>query len=286
MAVDAVLILGCGYTGQRVAERCLARGLRVIATTRQPERLLSLALAGAAIVPVDVADHASLARLRQLVGPDTAVLHSVPLLRQDGQAHDPTPTIVAALADQVTRMVYLSTTGVYGAQAEVDEHTPAQPVTPQQQLRLAAEQAVLSGIAAPLVLRPAAIYGPGRNAYESMRAGSYRLIEDGSRLTSFIHVDDLAAHAEAALLTTVRGAYPVADEQPCTGREVATLCAELLGQPLPPSIPLAEAHETQRYSRSVDGRAIRAALGITLRYPSYRSGLLASLEPAATEPAR
>ena len=34
-----ILILGCGYTGQRVAKRFLAMGARVTATTRNPQRL-------------------------------------------------------------------------------------------------------------------------------------------------------------------------------------------------------------------------------------------------------
>ena len=37
-----VLILGCGYTGQRVAKRFLARGARVTATKRNPQRLAGL----------------------------------------------------------------------------------------------------------------------------------------------------------------------------------------------------------------------------------------------------
>ena len=36
-------------------------------------------------------------------------------------------------------------------------------------------------------------------------------------------------------------------------------------------------HETRRADRRVDGRAIRAKLGITLRYPTYRQGIPASL---------
>jgi nucleoside-diphosphate-sugar epimerase len=206
----------------------------------------------------------------------------VPLVEQPGGPIDPTPQIIKALQDRVERMVYFSTTGVYGNTWRVNEHTPTNPQTLRQQLRLAAEQAVLVGIKSPLVLRPAAIYGPGRNMYESIRQGRYRLVGDDSNFTSYIHVADLAAHAEAAFGATLTGAYPVADDYPCPAREIASYCAELLQMPLPPFVPLEQAHETLRFSRAVDGHAIRRALGISLQYSSYKVGLPASLAEVPT----
>jgi nucleoside-diphosphate-sugar epimerase len=89
-------------------------------------------------------------------------------------------------------------------------------------------------------------------------------------------VDDLAAHVEAGLLSDITGAYPVADDEPCTSREIAEFCAKLLDLPMPP-----EQAKTFSTSRRVDGSAIRRALGITLRYPSYRVGVPASSGSAA-----
>ena len=42
MSAAPILILGCGYTGVRVAARLLARGERVIAASREPEKLQHL----------------------------------------------------------------------------------------------------------------------------------------------------------------------------------------------------------------------------------------------------
>jgi hypothetical protein len=89
-------------------------------------------------------------------------------------------------------------------------------------------------------------------------------------------VDDLATHCEGALFSDLTGAYPVADEEPCTSREIAEFCAQLLKVELP------KGHvATPRIfgDRRVDGSAIRKLLGITLRYPSYRVGIPASLTP-------
>jgi nucleoside-diphosphate-sugar epimerase len=172
------------------------------------------------------------------------------------------------------RVVYLSTTGVYGMAQAVDETTvPAAPRTNRELARVSEEQAVLSGPWSALVLRPAAIYGPGRGVHASMRAETFRLSGD---FVSRIHVDDLAAHCVAGLLSSVTGAYPVADEKPCTSREIAEYCAELMSLPVPEALG-----EIRRANRRVDGSAIRRLLGIQLRYPSYREGIAACLAEEA-----
>jgi nucleoside-diphosphate-sugar epimerase len=229
-----VLILGCGYTGRRVARRFLARGASVTETHRDTARFE--------------------------VKPGALVLHSVP---PEGSAG-----LLEMLGGAPARVVYLSTTGVYGDAQFVDESTPVSPRTEKYRLRVEEEQRVEEGPWPSLILRPAAIYGPGRGVHESIKQGKCRVDDN---FVSRIHVDDLAAHVEAGLLSDITGAYPVADEEPCTSREIAEFCATLLELPLPLEQP-----KTSSTSRRVDGSAIRRALGITLRYPSYRVGVPAS----------
>jgi nucleoside-diphosphate-sugar epimerase len=270
-------IIGCGYTGRRVARRLLAAGAPVTATTRDPGALRDLAALGAKVLRLDAGEPGSLEVLRNHLTLGARVLLSVPTLRGPHGLCDPTPRIVEALGDAPSRVVYLSTTGVYGNTRVVDERTPAAPVTERQRLRLDAEQAVMQGPWPSLVLRPAAIYGPGRGVHAAMREGSFQLAGAGSNFVSRIHVEDLAAHAEQALLSDLTGAYPVADDEPCTSREIAEFCARLLGLPLPESVLEEELSETRRSDRRVDGSAIRRLLGIALRYPSYRQGIPAAL---------
>jgi nucleoside-diphosphate-sugar epimerase len=253
-----VVILGCGYTGKRVAGRLLARGVNVVLTTRHRESLSDLASLGAEVLELDAAQPGPLA-----IPEGARVLHSIPLLEPG--AIEVTPQLLAAFTAQPARVVYLSTTGVYGATRDVDETTPPAPNTERERLRIAAEEAVQSGPWSSLVLRPAAIYGSDRGIHVSMK------------LVSRIHVDDLAAHAEAALFSDVTGAWPVGDELPCTSREIAEYCSRLFDLPIPTSADPARLHETRRADRRVDGSGIRRALGITLCYPTYREGLRASL---------
>lgn len=251
-----VLVLGAGYTGGRAAALLRAAGHTVVATRRQGGDL--------AVALPDTAP------LLSLEGNDWRVLWSAPPV--DG---------IGVLAGKAARMVYLSTTGVYGDARIVNAATPASPMTERTRLRWEAENTVLRGPWSACVLRPAAIYGPGRGAHESIRAGRWRVAGDGSNYTSRIHVDDLAALAAAAVLGDLPGAWPVADDEPSTNAEITRFCCDLLGMPMPPSAEAAQLDETRRADRRVDGGEVRRRLGITLRYPSYRIGVPAALNAAS-----
>lgn len=255
----------------------MTRGVPVVATTRHPEALKCLRELGATVLRADAESGAGLRDLREHVEAGCRVVHSVPTLRTASGALDPTPRLLDALGDRPVRMLYISTTGVYGRAREVDETTPVDPQTERERLRIRAEEAVIAGPWSALVLRPAAIYGPGRGVHVSMQQGEYKLVGDGGNFVSRIHVEDLAMHVVSGLLSDVAGAFPVADEEPCRSREIAEFCARLLGLPMPGSIEPALAGETRRSDRRVDGRAIRRLLGIELKYPSYKSGIPAAL---------
>jgi len=164
---------------------------RVTATTRNPERLADL---GAAIICTeDLSAH---------VRPGMLILHSIP--------PDAPADLLEPLRGKAARVVYLSSTAVYGSASRVGETTVPEPGTPLAQACLDAELTIAEGPWSSLILRPAAIYGPGRGIHQSIQRGEYSL---SNTFVSRIHVDDLAAHAEAALLSAVTGAWPVADEE-------------------------------------------------------------------------
>ena len=261
-----VAILGCGYTGKRVARTMLAAGHRVVCTSRSPEHLSELT--GAELVRFEAPSDASLSHIPE----GSHVLYSIPPV--DG---GDLPVWAALAERRPSRVVYLSTTGVYGDSRDVDERTEPAPRHARDRERLDAEAAALSRPWSSVVLRPAAIYGPGRGIHESMLHGRFRLVGSGDNFVSRIHVDDLAAHVVAAMMSEVGGAWPVADEHPCTSREIAGFCAELLQVPMPPGVDAEVAHHTRRADRRVDGSAIRRELGLTLRFRSYREGIPPSL---------
>lgn len=266
-----VLILGCGFTGRRVAGRLIAAGRRVLATSRsgyvdvRGVEARKLELPG----PIDLSG----------VPDGVLVLHSIPVV--DGKEY--TSDLLASLGSRPRRLVYLSSTGVYGRIRDVDEHTVPAPETERERLRFAAERLALECPFPALVLRPAAIYGPGRGIQVSMAAGAFRLAGTGENYVSRIHVEDLAELACRALSSGLTGAYPVADDHPCTALEIARYCSELLGVPMPVQAEPGSLHETRRADRRVDGRAIRRLLDVELRYPGYREGIPATLDQIPQE---
>jgi nucleoside-diphosphate-sugar epimerase len=278
--VADIFILGCGFTGRRVAARLLAAGHGVSGTSRSADSLRDLAAQGLRAIGFDALEPGALERLANLIPEGAVVLDSIPTLRTAQGLFEPTPGLVKALGGRPSRVVYLSTTGVYGAARDVGESTPAAPQTERQRLRVAAEEAVRSGPWRSLILRPAAIYGPGRGVQEALPRGEYKLAGDGSNYVSRIHADDLAAVAAAALLADITGTFPVADAHPCSSREIAGFVSGLLRIPLPETVSSSELSETRRSDRRVDGSAILRRLGISLRYPSYREGIPAALAAA------
>jgi nucleoside-diphosphate-sugar epimerase len=268
--MSRIVIVGCGYTGRRVAQSLAAAGHEVIATSRDTENLAGLPVTA---LRFNIQNDLDRAHLSAAVDSDSRVLLS-------------TPVVDARLARAVSaanRIVFLSTTGVYGAQREVNESTRPAPRTERERARFDSEL-VLDHAAT--ILRPAAIYGPHRGIHSAMRAGKYIMARDGSNFVSRIHVDDLAAHAAAALFTEATGAWPVADEEPCTSREIAGFCAGLLGLPMPPSVAAEALSQTRQTDRRVDGSAVRRLLGLKLKYPSYRYGIPACVAAEAAVPGR
>ncbi len=251
-----VLILGCGYTGKRVAAGLASSGCDVVTTNRDAEP---------PALRFDINDPVSLAAIDSHITSETRVLYSIPEVSPE----------VMKILERAKRLVYISTTGVYGSQVFVDAGTQVD----ESHTRVASEHLIQTHPSA-LILRPAAIYGPGRGIHMSMAAGTFRLAGDGSNYVSRIHVDDLATHCTAALFSDQTGAYPVADDEPCESREIAAFCARLLNLPMPDRANPQELHQTRQANRRVDGREIRRLLGIELKYPSYRVGIPACIERA------
>ncbi len=182
------------------------------------------------------------------------------------------------------RVLYISTTGVYGAAQVVDEYTTPEPNTERDRLRLATENLLASAGWPALILRPAAIYGPGRGVHTSARTGIFRPPPGGDRIVSRIHVDDLADQVLAGLRADITGAFPIADEEACPSSTVAALAFSLLDVPFETGERGETPRDERKSGRRVDGSAYRRLLGLPLRYPTYREGVPACLAAEGPSP--
>ncbi len=264
-------IVGCGYTGIRLARALVGRGAEVTIARRDPATVADLA--GQLGVVGVRADFAEPGTLEGVIAPGAIVVCLAP------PGADPANEIrnLIAAAPHAHKLVYVSSTGVYapGGGAWVDEEWPLRPTTPSGKARVAAEAALAEARVPWISLRVAGIHGPGRGLVDRIRAGTYRIVGDGRSHVSRIHVDDLVATIIAAGLTNVTGAVNVADNDPAPIGEVADTIAAHLGLPPPPRVAAEsvapEIAGMLTADRKIANRRLREELGIVLRYPSWRA---------------
>jgi len=276
-----LLSFGHGYSAHALARRLLARGWRVIGTTRDAQKAEDLRADGVETLLWGEDDPAPALRAA------THLLSSV----APGAEGDPVlarhASAIAEAAPHLDWAGYLSTTGVYGDHrgAWVDETTPLSPATERGRRRVAAEAEWQAIRGLPLhIFRLAGIYGPGRGPFEKVRQGTARRIVKPGQVFSRIHVDDIAQVLEASIDRPRPGAvYNLCDDAPAPPEDVIAHAAELLGVPVPEAIPF-EAAEISPMARSfyaeskrVSNRRIKDELGVRLHHPDYRSGLAALL---------
>ncbi|MGE0743712.1 MAG: SDR family NAD(P)-dependent oxidoreductase [Rhodospirillales bacterium] len=270
---------GLGYTARRLAARLAAQGWGIAGTARRPA-----AAATPDGWPLYRFDRGHPLDPAALAGA-THVLVSVP----PDEAGDPVIDAHGgdlAAPGTIEWIGYLSTTGVYGDRGGgwVSEDDAPAPQTERARRRLAAEAAWRALRPPAHVFRLAGIYGPGRSAIDTLRAGTARRIVKPGHAVSRIHVEDIAAVLAASIARPRPGAvYNVCDDAPAPPAEVIGHAAALLGLPAPPEEPFDPATLSPMSAsffaenRRVSNDLIKRELGIVLRYPTYRDGLAALL---------
>lgn len=284
---------GYGYTSDYLGHALMAQGWKVSGTTRDSEKRKELRARGINAYLFD--DEVPLPDAQYILRDVTHILVSTP----PDDHGDPSFGLYAQdilAMPHLCWLGYLSTTGVYGDRAGgvVDENSEIRPSTIRGSRRARAEEQWLSllqhGHHVPVhVFRLAGIYGPGRSALDSVRAGVARRIDKPGHAFSRIHVEDIVQILRASIAQPQPGhAYNVCDDVPAPSHEVIDYACQLLGLTSPPLIPFDKvdlAPITQSFyadNKRVRNDRIKQELGISLRYPSFREGLLACLEAEKT----
>ncbi|MBM3489011.1 MAG: SDR family NAD(P)-dependent oxidoreductase [Alphaproteobacteria bacterium] len=274
---------GFGYCAQALARSLDREAWRIAGTARNLARARR-ALPGVAIHAFD--GDRPLPDFLAALKAATHVLVSVPpepedaVLRWHGRD-------LAALAS-LRWLGYLSATSVYGdcGGAWVDETAPVRPSGERGERRAAAEagwrELWLRHRLPVHIFRLAGLYGPGRSVLDRLRAGTARNIVKPGQQFSRIHAADVAQALAASMARPRAGViYNLADDEPAAPQDVLAHGARLLGLPVPPPVPLAEADMSSlarsffEDHRRIDNRLMKQELGVRLRYPTYRQGLAA-----------
>lgn len=284
-----VLIVGSGDVARRIIP-WLARRFLVRALVRRPEERDALRALGATPIVADLDRPVSLARL---AGIADYVLHCAPP-PGEGQDDPRTRRLLAALMQRASlprRLVYISTTGVYGdcAGAWLDETRPLRPASARAVRRVAAENRLRrfgcrSGCRVSVLRAPGIYDAEARLPLARLRKGEPVLAPEDDVFTNHIHADDLARLLALALF---RGrpnrVYNASDDSQLRMGEYFDLVADAVGLPRPPRLPRAALSERlsaltlsfMSESRRLDNGRIKRELRARLLFPCVADALTA-----------
>jgi len=282
-------VVGCGYTGRRLLQLCREPVRDCAGTARSDESLAQIRALGGHALRLDLDRPAARLPAEYCAGRGLVYMAPPP---QAGATDPRLRNFLAALPAAPAKLVYLSTTAVYGdtGGAVVTEDTPPAPASERGQRRLDAEHAALhwgdaTGVAV-CILRVPGIYGPGRLPIERIRQGAPVVQAGEAGPGNRIHVDDLAGACLAAVdYPGAQRVFNVGDGDHASMTAYFRAVAEAAGLAPPPELPLqellAQVSPAMRgflvESRRVDTTRMRRELGFAPRYASPAAGIAASL---------
>ena len=251
-----------GAVGKRLVPQLIAHGHQVTATTRSADKVEALRDLGAEAVVFDGLDALAVGEAVARAEPE-AIIHEMTALagtpdmkhfdrwfattnelRTRGTEH----LLAAAHAAGVERFVaqgYTNWTNVRDGGGIKTEEDPFDPNPPKEQSETLAairflEKTVLAAPLEGIVLRYGNFYGPGasESLVEMVKKRKMPLVGDGGGVWSWIHLDDAASAAVAAVERGKRGVYNIVDDEPAPVSEWLPYLAEAVGAKKPMHVPV------------------------------------------------
>ena len=265
-----ILIAGCGRIGTRLGLQLAEAGHTVYGLRRRTDVL------PAAIIPcaadlnrdTDLADRlpAALDRVYVILTPSQYDDEGYRQTYVEGTAN--LLRALAASGNRSARLVFVSSTGVYGerAGAWVDETTPPRPTRFSGARLLEAEAVAATHPGGHIIVRFAGIYGPGRDSLLRRIESGAACQGDPPLYTNRIHEDDCVGVLDyVGGLDRPSTLYIGVDDRPCSQCEIMDWLAAEMGMAPP------ERTTGETAGRRCSNRRLQAA-GYRLRYPDYHSG--------------
>ncbi|MDU8910818.1 NAD(P)-dependent oxidoreductase [Aestuariicoccus sp. MJ-SS9] len=238
-AVSRILITGAaGFVGRACVAEARRRGLKVTAVIRGPEPAEWVGDAGIAVLKADLADTACRDHLGEAVAGADAIIHAAAHLGDQSTRHGAdtvgaTENLLAVRG--AARLVLVSSITVYDTMRlspgdALTEESPLEDPDHARDPYTAAklrQEALCRASGAPLwILRPGAIYGPGRtwHALGGVSAGPLHVAITSDGELPLCHVDHVAqAHLTAACTDPggIRALNVIDDDLPTRGQFLA-----------------------------------------------------------------
>jgi len=295
---------GAGAIGRPFISQAASRGHEIVATTTSKSRTALLASLGATPVVLDGLDASAVGEAVARARPD-AIVHQMTALagRPDMRHFDRWFAQTNRLRTEGTRhlLAAAEATGVklFVAQSYAgwpSGHDPAVMTTetvplddhpaPSQRETQAAisflERAVTTAPLTGIVLRYGSLYGLGATdgMVDMVRKRMVPIIGGGTGVTSWLHVDDAAGAALAAVEKPTAGLFNIVDDDPAPVAEWLPHMARVVGAKPPLSIPtwlgrLLAGDAGVRIMAEASGASnakARRTFDWTPKWPSWREG--------------
>jgi nucleoside-diphosphate-sugar epimerase len=284
-----LVVFGCGYIGGEIARQALARGIAVVALTRNAAMAEALRATGVEVIVEDLATHSWHSKI---VGSFDYLVNSVS--SGGGGMEGYRRSYVGGAASIVAwsqrksapgTLVYTSSTAVYPQDGgvEVDESASTEGVGERGRLLLEAEALVRSFSDSgagnfsrrSFILRLAGIYGPKRqHLVDQVRNGA--VAGRGEHHLNLIHRDDVCSAIWAALEApeSMRNEiFNVADDAAAPKSVVVNWLAQRLGVSAPTftQVP-AEGRRSITPDRIIVNSKLKGMLGWQPKHRDFRSG--------------
>ena len=277
-----ILIAGCGYVGQAVADLFHTAGWVVEGWTRSARSAASLSAKPYSVRDVDISEPAQVAKC---VGIFDAVIHCASSRGGDAETYRQVYLDGARNFLEIfpkSKVLFTSSTSVY-AQSDgswVTEESATKPVRETSRILLETEKLVLDQRG--IVARLAGIYGPGRSALLSkFLAGTAVIDPENDRFVNQVHRDDIASALFFLLSRKAEGAqiYNVIDDQPILQSECYRWLGQRLNRPLPPIGKPKGPRKRGDSNKRVSNARLRR-LGWAPRYPTFADAMEESVLPS------
>ncbi|GAA5524695.1 hypothetical protein Maes01_01252 [Microbulbifer aestuariivivens] len=292
MAKEKLWIFGCGDLGTRLAPLLDKKSYTIYGVRRNP--LVALArMRRADGVNWRRGNATSAENIERLLtkGADIVLATFTPdEYTEDGyrRAYLDTAMALAAVLPRLEKpprlVIWVSSTRVYGQGGDewIDEGTPALPDGLQGNILRAAEDVIYGALPQALVVRFSGIYGPGRDRLLSQVRAGRCAPPQPPQYSNRIHVEDCVGFI-AYLIEQHRAGwtperlYIGTDSEPVPMHELQLWLARAMGYT---AAHLREySTDTERGSKKLSNQRMLAT-GYQLKYPDYRAGYSALLEPA------
>ena len=202
-----ISILGCGWYGKALAIELIENGYKVKGSTTASEKLRELTDLGIESFIVN-ADNGYSLNHSAFFKCDLLVI-CIPPKRKTGESREYIKKlnliIEAAKANNISRTIYISSTGVYGNnKAEVDESNDPNPDSESGKILLEAEELFKNTkFLSTSIIRFGGLIGPGRHPARFFAGKT--LIPNGLAPVNLIHLSDCIAITEAIIANSILG---------------------------------------------------------------------------------